>query len=208
MIVTEFTGGPLQTRTYLVADPAAREALVIDPGCETRALLEEIARRSLRVPAIVNTHGHFDHVSGNRAVRKATGAPIMIHGEDAVLATRAAAIAALFGLSGEDSPEPDALLGDGAEVRVGSLLFVVRHSPGHTPGSISIHGHGAVFCGDLLVGGAPGRTPLSGCDEPLLRTSIARCLAGLPPETVIYAGHDSGAALAETFQPLAVGQRG
>lgn len=207
MIVTEFESGPLQARAYLVADPGAGEALVIDPGCETRALLDAVAQRSLRITAIVNTHGHFDHVSGNRAVREATGAPVMMHQSDVLLATRAAAIAALFGFTAEDSPEPDALLGEGGEVRAGRLRFAVRHTPGHTPGSISIHGHGAVFCGDLLVGGAPGRTALSGCDGPVLEGSVARCLETLPPETVVHAGHDSGAVLADLRLASAAGRR-
>ena len=71
------------------------------------------------------------------------------------------------------------------------------HTPGHTPGSISLQGHGAVFCGDLLVGGAPGRTALAGCDAPLLERSVRRCFGGLPPETIVYSGHDSGTLLVE-----------
>lgn len=207
MIVREFASGPLQTRAYLVADPAAGEALVVDPGCETGALLGVVARQGLRVTAIVNTHGHFDHVSGNRAVREATGAPVMIHRADALLATRAAAIAALFGFAAEDSPAPDVLLAEEAQLRAGDLRFFVQHTPGHTPGSISLYGHGALFCGDLLVDGAPGRTALSGCDEALLERSIERCFGPLAAQTIVYAGHNSGAPLGEAFARPAAGHR-
>ena len=82
----------------------------------------------------MNTHGHFDHVSGNRALREATGARLLMHRADAPLAARAAALASFVRHTGEDSPPPDGFLDEGDEVRVGGAVLKVLHTPGHTPG--------------------------------------------------------------------------
>ncbi|HWR97963.1 MAG TPA: MBL fold metallo-hydrolase, partial [Candidatus Methanoperedens sp.] len=188
-VVRAFTGGPVATNVYLVVDEQAAEAVAIDPGGAVGEIVAFLRDGGLHLAAIVNTHGHFDHVSGNRALREATGAPIMMHVADAALAARAAALAVFVRRAGEDSPAPDRLLEEGDEVRAGALSLRVLHTPGHTPGGITLAGCGAAFCGDLLSAAGPGLTGLPGCSPPLLFASIRQRIFSLPGETLLYPGH-------------------
>ena len=184
-----FITGPLETNTYLVADRATSEALVIDPGGEPDEILAYLAKERLRLRQIVNTHGHFDHVSGNRALRSATGAALLIHEGDVGMLSEAAVHARHFLLHAENSPRPDTLLADREVLRVGSVSLRVVHTPGHSPGGITLLSDGAAFCGDLVFYGSVGRTDLPGGSEKVLLDSIRRHILTLPDETILYPGH-------------------
>ena len=138
---------------------------------------------------IINTHGHFDHVSGNKALKKATGADLMIHPEDAPMLAQLSSGAAMWGMQSEDSPEPDKLLNDGDTVTVGSITFRVLYTPGHTPGGISLHADKSVFVGDTLFAGSIGRTDFPGGDFNTLINSIHTKLFTLPDDVDVYTGH-------------------
>ena len=196
MIVRTFVGGPVATNVYLLFGEGGGEALAIDPGGAVDEIVAFLRERRLRLAAIVNTHGHFDHVSGNRALREATGAPLLMHRADALLAARAGALALFVRRTGEDSPAPDRLLDEGDCVRAGGIALRVIHTPGHTPGGITLAAGGAAFCGDLLFAGAPGLTGLPGCDPELLFASIRERIFTLPGETVLYPGHGPSTTVA------------
>lgn len=189
MIIRRFCAGPPFANTYVVADQHPGEAIVIDPGGEVGPMLDYLRVHCLTLVAIVNTHGHFDHVGGNRALRDNTGAPIMMHRADARLASAASGIALLVSRSVENSPPPDRCLEEGDEIRFGSAIFRAMHTPGHTPGGISLSGPGVVFCGDLIVDGKPGRSPFPGCSERLLLESIGSRILALPDAFVLHPGH-------------------
>jgi glyoxylase-like metal-dependent hydrolase (beta-lactamase superfamily II) len=189
MIVHAFVTGPLETNTYLVGDRVAGEAMVIDPGGSTAEILDYLREHKLRLKHIVNTHGHFDHVSGNRALKAATGATLLIHAADAPMLDQAARQAQFFMVRAEDSPPPDGLLEDGAELRAGSVLLSVRHTPGHSPGGVTLVAPGAAFCGDLVFYGSVGRTDLPGGSEKALLGSIRSQIMSLPDDTVLFPGH-------------------
>jgi hydroxyacylglutathione hydrolase len=189
MLLHTFVTGPLETNTYLLADRATGEALVIDPGGEPGEILAFLAKERLRLRQIVNTHGHFDHVSGNRALKSATGAALLIHEGDVPMLAEAAAHARFFMLHAENSPHPDTVLADREELRVGSLALRVVHTPGHSPGGITLVAPGAAFCGDLVFFGSVGRTDLPGGSESVLLDSIRRHILTLPDDTALYPGH-------------------
>jgi glyoxylase-like metal-dependent hydrolase (beta-lactamase superfamily II) len=128
-------------------------------------------------------------VLGVPRVRAATGAPVMVHPADRPLYDRVAQQAAAFGLQAEPLPLPDQEWAHGAVTRVGGLAFTVRHTPGHSPGSVALVGEGVVFSGDVLFQGSIGRTDLPGGDYQTLIDSIERELLVLPDSTIVYSGH-------------------
>jgi len=189
MLLHTFVTGPLETNTYLVADRSMAEALVIDPGGDPAEILAFLGKERLRLRHIVNTHGHFDHVSGNRALKSATGASLLVHEGDVPMLRDAAQHARMFQLTAENSPSPDILLTDQEEMRVGSVPLRVIHTPGHSPGGITLVAQGMAFCGDLVFYGSVGRTDLPGGSEKVLLDSIRRHIMTLPDDTVLYPGH-------------------
>lgn len=189
MLVETLAVGPLQVNCHIVACPVTGEAMVIDPGDESQRIIKVLEAHHLKVTAVVNTHGHFDHIGGNRALREATGAPLMIHASDVELLRRAEQSAASYGLKTASSPEPDRLLADGDVVEVGTLRFKVLHVPGHSPGGICLHSDGQVFVGDSLFAGSIGRTDLPGGDYDTLISAIRSKLWRLGDDTVVYSGH-------------------
>ena len=189
MILEILVTGPLETNTYLVGDRSTGEAIVIDPGGDVDAIAARLSELKVRLKAIVNTHGHFDHVSGNRALIEATGAPLYVHKEDASLLAVADRAGQVFAVRAENSPPPSGFLEEGEELTVGRYRFSVAHTPGHSPGSVTLVGEGKAFCGDLVFYGSVGRTDFPGGSEKTLRDSIRRVIMPLPDDTVLYPGH-------------------
>ncbi len=181
--------GQFVQNCYLVADRRTREAVIIDPGEEPAMFLAELDTRAWTLGAIWLTHAHIDHVMGVGAVHQATGAPIHLHAADRPLYDGITKQGEWFGMRLAPLPEPHhALVHDGT-VRVGEFGFAVRHTPGHSPGSVSFVGHGTVFGGDVLFNGSVGRTDLPGGDLPTLMSSIQHHFLSLPDSTVLRSGH-------------------
>ncbi|MDI7277224.1 MAG: MBL fold metallo-hydrolase [Anaerolineae bacterium] len=190
MAVRTLVVGPLQTNCYLAVCTETKEAIVIDPGGDARRIMRAVNEEGVAVRLIVDTHAHFDHVAANGAIHEATGAPIAIHRLDADALTQPVA---LFGLSfgGPVSPSAQRLLEEGDEVRFGNVSLRVLHTPGHTPGGISLlyEPEPAVFSGDALFQYGIGRTDFPGGDPETLLRSIRSRLFPLPDATVVYPGH-------------------
>lgn len=182
---------------FILGCEDTRQAAVIDPGDEADRILSVISSEKLTVAHIVNTHGHFDHVSANKKMKSATGAPISIHALDAPMLATLSGSAAAWGLSAEDSPEPDHTIEDGDTISVGNLVLKVLHTPGHTPGGVSLLVEDAVFVGDTLFQGSIGRTDFPGGNFETLRDSIQNKLFSLDDAVTVYPGHN---------QPTTIGQ--
>ncbi len=185
---------PLAENTYLVWQEGQTDAVVIDPGIEVLRVLEEIARRGLNVAAIFNTHGHGDHIGGNRALKEQfPDAPLLIGRNDApMLADPTLNLSFMAGLE-VTSPPADVLLDDGDTVEYAGLSFEVLAVPGHTPGHVAYLLRAttpwSLFAGDVLFAGSIGRTDIPGGDPALLLHSIRTKLLSLPAETRVYPGH-------------------
>ena len=198
MILEGFPVGPVSANCYIFGDDATRDVFVIDPGGEPDRILAALRRLDANPVAIVNTHGHFDHVQAVDAVRRATRVPFWIHeAERPVLETGPARARALFGIDLPPSPVPDRWLVEGDLVRAGSLRLTVRHTPGHSPGGVCLLGDGLAFTGDTLFAGSVGRTDLPGADQEALFASIVRVLLPLPDETVCHPGHGPATTIGE-----------
>jgi glyoxylase-like metal-dependent hydrolase (beta-lactamase superfamily II) len=184
------------TNTYAVADDDGA-CLVIDPGFDIDELAAEIDRRGWQVRAIVTTHGHFDHIAGNRVARERWSAPLWMHPATVELATNAGTQARWFGLSSENSPPPDRTFEHGQVLTIGALTFEVRAVPGHCPGSVALVCPGHVFVGDVLFAGSIGRSDLPHSDSWQLMASIRDQLMTLPDDTVVYPGHGETTTIGE-----------
>jgi len=189
MIIKTLPVGPIMANCFIVGCKKTLEAAVIDPGDEADKILESVAALNLTVRFIINTHGHFDHVSANKAVNAATQAPILIHALDAPMLGKISASAANWGLSAENSPSPDRTVDDGDTITFGKISFNVIHTPGHTPGGISLYIDGHVFVGDTLFAGSIGRTDFPGGDFATLKSSIQDKLFTLGDDVRVYTGH-------------------
>jgi len=180
------TLGPLDTNCWLVDDCAGGPVLVVDPADDAAGILEALGSR--RVAAVVLTHGHFDHLGAVREILDSTGAPLVVHEDDAAsITTSTGNGGALFGFS-ETAPQADRTVRDGDAITAGELELRVIHTPGHTPGSICLYGGDILLSGDTLFAGSIGRTDFPGGDMAAMRRSIAR-LASLPDETRVCPGH-------------------
>ncbi|MBI3079971.1 MAG: MBL fold metallo-hydrolase [candidate division NC10 bacterium] len=179
----------MQSNSYLLADEVTREAALFDPGMESEPVADVLARERLTVTAIINTHGHFDHVFGNAYFKAKTSAPLLMHRADLDLVKRLEEQSLYFGFRATPSPPPDRFLEEGDEVRVGGIRLRVLHTPGHSPGGICLVTDGTAFVGDTLFAGSIGRTDLHGGSAETLLTSIREKLLTLPDDTVIYPGH-------------------
>jgi hydroxyacylglutathione hydrolase len=189
LIIKHLTVGPIMANCYIVGCEETKATAVIDPGDEADRILMVLAESGLIVKTIINTHGHFDHVSANKRMKEVTGAELLIHSLDAPMLSQLSASAAAWGMSSDDSPAPDRTIADGDVVQVGSIALTVIHTPGHTPGGISLHSENAVFVGDTLFAGSIGRTDFPGGDFGVLKTSIREKLFTLDDDVTVYPGH-------------------
>jgi hydroxyacylglutathione hydrolase len=179
--------------SYVIWRPGRTEALVIDPGFDTDSVLELLSREGLHLAAILNTHGHSDHIAGNAAMKAAyPDAPLIIGRNEArLLSDPEANLSAPFGMP-LTSPPADRLVADGERLELAGLSFEVREIPGHSPGSVVFlcdqFEPSFVFGGDVLFAGSIGRTDLGG-NGPQLIAGIRAKLFGLPDATRILPGH-------------------
>jgi len=189
MILMRLIVGPLQVNCYILSDEKTKEAVVIDPGDDAEDILRLIREKGLAVKYIVNTHAHFDHVGANRQLKEATGAELLLHEKDAVVLTSSPKQAALFNMKTTASPAADKYLQHGDAINAGEVSLKVLHTPGHTPGGISLAEQGMVFTGDSLFAGSIGRTDFPGGDMMTLLGAIRQNLLSLPDETRVFPGH-------------------
>lgn len=151
--------------------------------------LAELDTRRWTLTAIWLTHAHIDHILGVAAVKRATGAPVFLHPADRPLYDALPDQAGWFGMRPEAPPAPDHELAAGRRLTAGGFEFEVRHTPGHSPGSVSFVGQGTIFGGDVLFNGSIGRTDLPGADSATLMQSIQREFLSLSDSTVVRSGH-------------------
>jgi glyoxylase-like metal-dependent hydrolase (beta-lactamase superfamily II) len=197
MIIKKLAVGPIMANCFIVGCKQTREAAVIDPGDEADRILLALAESKLTVKQIINTHGHFDHVGANKRMKAATGAPILIHALDAPMLGTLARSAAAWGMTAENSPAPDRFLEEGDIVEVGSIRFRIIHTPGHTPGGVSLLADGRLFVGDTLFAGSVGRTDFPGGDFEALKSSIQKKLFTLDDEVEVFTGHGPETTIGE-----------
>jgi hydroxyacylglutathione hydrolase len=184
---------PFAENTYVVWLTGRSDALVIDPGLDPDAILDCLAKEGVRPAAILNTHGHADHIAGNAALKRAfPDAPLIIgSGDEVMLSDSFANLSAFYG-EPLTSPPADRTVTEGDVLELAGLTLQVREIPGHSPGHVVFIQHGApcqVFGGDVLFRGGIGRYDFPGGDGQLLLTGIRTKLFTLSDDTIVYPGH-------------------
>lgn len=183
--VKTFVVGALETNCYLVYENEDKNAFLIDPGFFDERISETIKKKGLSVKAIINTHGHADHIAGNKAFRY----PVFIHEYDAKSLKNPMKNFSFFTGMMAFSPSATRLLKDNDRIEDGLIVFDVIHTPGHTPGGISLKSGNKIFTGDTLFREGVGRTDFPYANEKDLRSSIKDRLMIFGDEVEIFPGH-------------------
>ncbi len=182
--------GPIETNCYILSDPDSKEAVVIDAGDDADVILDYIQKEQLHVVYVLNTHGHFDHIQANDAVRDKTGAPLAIHADDVELLQNPEKIGGMF-RDVKGCRPPEKILHNGDVLFFGAYQLQVIYTPGHSKGGCCFYEakEKVCFTGDTLFRGTVGRTDLYGGNLGVLRNSVKERLKLLPDDVTIYPGH-------------------
>ena len=187
MLIKCLPVGHLMTNCYIVTDETTLECAVVDPGDESNTILWYLEDNHLTCRAILLTHGHYDHVGAVDTLHEETGAPVYIHEADD-------GNALTFDGYVYTAPAGSVHYKEGDTVTVGSLVFRVLETPGHTPGGVTLQVEDALFTGDTLFNGSCGRTDMPGGDMEQELRSLAK-LAALPGDYEVYPGHMDSSTL-------------
>ena len=210
MIIEQITVTAFQQHTRIVGCEETKQAICIDPGDDSDAIVERIDRLGLKLQAIAITHAHLDHVGGVASLKKLKPqAKVTIHQADEyiyrALPEQPAWIGipraqwAAMGFAYEAPPPIDEYFTDGQEYAVGKFTFRVIHCPGHTPGHIVLFepNERKVFVGDVLFAGSIGRTDLPGGSTEQLLDSIHNKLMTIGDDVEVYSGHGPTTTIGE-----------
>jgi len=199
MIIEQVLVGNFMVFSYVVGCEESGEGIIIDPADQVGHLLEVANNRNIeKIKYIVNTHCHADHAGGNRKLKELTNAQIVVHKDDAErLANPSALALQIFQV--EASPPADITVEEGDRIEFGQQFLDVIHTPGHTPGGMSLYSNGYVFTGDTLFVGGIGRTDLPGGSMSQLLLSIKNKLFTLPDDTLVFPGHNYGTSPQSTI---------
>ncbi len=189
MKIYKFNVGSFGVNNYLVRQERSTNAILIDAGEEPAPILEKIRKEKLNLVYLINTHGHGDHIAGNERILEETGAELLIHELDVpFLSDPFLNLSAVMGFRLQ-SPPANRTLSDGDVIELDDLKFKVIHTPGHTPGHISLFCDGQAFVGDVIFNGSIGRTDFPLASAQQLVDTIRNKIYALPDTTRLHPGH-------------------
>jgi hydroxyacylglutathione hydrolase len=189
--VDVFTGGAFAQNGFVVSCTSSGKGILVDPGASVGEMVRSVEASDIEIQAIIVTHAHLDHIEGVAEARRRTGARIHLHRDDLPLYGQAGVQAQMFGMPIELPPPVDEFMTSGEVIRVGECELTVRHTPGHSPGHVTLVGDGLALVADCVFLGSIGRTDLPGGNFETLIASIRSQILTLPDETVLYPGHGS-----------------
>jgi hydroxyacylglutathione hydrolase len=196
--VRSFTVGPFRENTYVVREPGATAALLIDPGDEAERLIAGVDALGISVEAILLTHTHIDHIGAVAPLARHTGAPVYCPALERDVLADIDTVYGWMELGTFESYDADQLLAGGERLELAGLGIDVLFSPGHSAGHLtySIPAHETLIAGDVLFAGSVGRTDLPGGDHATLLASIGELLRRLPSQSLVLPGHGPHTTLA------------
>lgn len=178
MIFKQVPVGTMQNFCYIIGDESTKKAAIVDPAWAVDQLLKMCTELGITVSYVINTHSHHDHVDGNEAVSRKTGAKIIAH---------------------STSPQhKDTAVEEGDTIQIGTIKVRVIHTPGHCPDHVCLLFDGKILTGDTLFVGECGRTDLAGGNSGDMYDSLNKLLE-LSDEVEVYPGHDYGSKKSSTI---------
>lgn len=195
MKVIRMESGKFASNCYLVYEENSKESIVIDPGLEASEVIAKVKELDLKPKYIILTHGHVDHIMGVKGIKEYFNIPVAIHKQDKnMLENSAKNLSDAFRVDSIEI-EPDILLEEGNKLYFGELSMNIIHTPGHTPGGITINIENALFTGDTLFAGSIGRTDFAGGSFEDIINAIKNKLLIYPDDTLVYSGHGSSTTI-------------
>lgn len=192
MILKQLIVGSMGVCSYVIGCEETKKGAVVDPGGDESRILAEVEQMGLDVEYVIATHGHPDHVCGNRAIQEATQGKIIMHEADAEFFEQAETQNYFSMLGLEPSPPTDIKVKEGDIIEIGMVKLQVIHTPGHTPGGMCLYAAPNLITGDTLFVGGVGRTDFPGGSYSELIESLKSKVLGLPDETIVWPGHGYG----------------
>lgn len=189
MVIHKLTLGIFGVNNFLIHSPNSSKAILIDACDDPHSILQKISELNLELVYLINTHGHGDHIAGNATIIKQTGAKLMIHPLDEPYLTNPGLNLSTFMGVELKSPPADRLLNERDVVELDSIRLNVLHTPGHTPGNITLVSEGCAFVGDVIFRESIGRTDFPGASPEQLIETIRTRIYSLPDDTILYNGH-------------------
>ncbi|MBN2424450.1 MAG: MBL fold metallo-hydrolase [Calditrichaceae bacterium] len=189
MKIHQFTVGPFEMNSFIVSEDDKADCFIIDAGDEEDRIIEFIEKNHYNPVAIINTHGHIDHTRRAFEFQSHFNIPFWMGEDDQPLLESLKNQGIAFGMDVAGLPHLETYLTDGQKIKLGRITFTVLHTPGHSPGSMSLYTPGHIFVGDVLFKDSIGRTDLYGGDYKTLMKSIREKILPLPDETIVYPGH-------------------
>jgi len=193
MIIEQILVTGMAVFCYLIVDESTKEAVVIDPAGDFDLIFKKIDKHQASIKYIINTHGHYDHTSGNTHMLEKTKGVLLIHkNEIQHFRSIKNEELSLFSEEKKNKDKRLLLLQENDKIVIGNTELWVMHTPGHSAGSISIYSNGNIFTGDTLFTEGVGRTDLQDSSTEKLIDSIKNKILKLPDDTKIWPGHHYG----------------
>ena len=192
MIIKQLIVGSMGVCSYIIGCEETKKGAVVDPGGDENVILAEVEKLGLDIEYVIATHGHPDHVCGNRTIKEATNGKIVMHEADADFfeKTETQNYFSMLGL--EPSPPTEIRVKEGDILEMGTVKLQIIHTPGHTPGGICLYSAPDLITGDTLFVGGVGRTDFPGGSYSELINSLKTKVLALPDDTVVWPGHGYG----------------